>query len=364
MTKAGAGRRPLRFGVFDWVDDSRRPLAEIYEQRLKLVQLAESSGFWCYHVAEHHGTPLGLAPSPNLFLAAAAARTRRIRLGSMVNILPLYDPVRLAEEVCMLDHLTKGRLELGVGRGGSPGELGNYGLSLEEAREAFGEVFAMLLAALREGRVDHEGKRFTRRARLPLRPFQVPYPPLWYPTSNPETVGWIAEQGLSTLFGFTLSWSGADAGATAERYARTLQEHRDDAERLNAHVAEPLCGHLRHVHVAGTDAEAHRQAKAALSDFFASFNHVWLQERGKVAFAFDYDAFWEQGFVLAGSAASVREQLDRELARLGGNYFVGAFAFGSLSAQNSLRSLDLFAREVMPGLATASADMLDASGGD
>ncbi len=363
MAKERARPRPLRFGVFDWVDDSRLPLAEIYEQRLKLVELAESSGIWCYHVAEHHGTPLGLAPSPNLFLAAAAARTRRIRLGTLVNVLPLYDPVRLAEEVCMLDHLARGRLELGIGRGGAPGELSNYGLSPEEARQMFGEVVAMLLAALGEGSVDHQGKRFTRRARLPMRPFQRPYPPLWYPTSNPESVSWIAEQGLSTLFGFTLSWSGADARATADRYARTLEEHRHDAERLNAHVAEPLFGHLRHVHVAETDAEAHRQARAALADFFASFNYVWLRDRGKEAFVFDYDAFWEQRFVLAGSAASVREQLGRELARLGGNYFVGAFAFGSLSAENSLRSLDLFAREVMPALATAPTGELEKSGG-
>jgi alkanesulfonate monooxygenase SsuD/methylene tetrahydromethanopterin reductase-like flavin-dependent oxidoreductase (luciferase family) len=113
---------PLRFGVFDWVDDGDRPTADLYEDRLRMVEYADRGPFWCYHVAEHHGTPLGLAPSPNLFLAAAAQRTRRIRLGTLVNVLPLYDPVRLWEEVCMLDHLSGGRLELGIGRGGSPGE--------------------------------------------------------------------------------------------------------------------------------------------------------------------------------------------------------------------------------------------------
>src|SRR5215472_17886347 len=132
--------QPLRFGIFDWIDDSRRPPADVYEHRLKMIEYADSAGFWCYHVAEHHGTPLGLAPSPNLFLASAAGRTRRIRLGTLVNVLPLYDPVRLVEEICMLDHLSQGRLELGVGRGGSPTELLNFGVNgVDEARALYME---------------------------------------------------------------------------------------------------------------------------------------------------------------------------------------------------------------------------------
>jgi hypothetical protein len=100
--------RGVRFGIFDWMDDSGAGLAEMYEQRLKLVELADRGDFYAYHQAEHHGTPLGLAPSPNVFLAAAAARTRRLRLGTLVNVVPLYDPVRLVEEICMLDHLSRG----------------------------------------------------------------------------------------------------------------------------------------------------------------------------------------------------------------------------------------------------------------
>src|SRR5206468_12723273 len=84
---------PLRFGIFDWLDDSGRPVADIYEDRLHLLERADQGPFWCYHLAEHHGTPLGLAPSPNLFLSAAAQRTRRIRLGTRVNVLPLSEPV-------------------------------------------------------------------------------------------------------------------------------------------------------------------------------------------------------------------------------------------------------------------------------
>ena len=90
----------LKFGIFDWIDHNRNlSLAETYEQRLRMLELADEAGIWCFHQAEHHGTPLAIAPSPNLFLAAAAQRTQRIRLSPMVQLLPLYNPIRNIEEV-------------------------------------------------------------------------------------------------------------------------------------------------------------------------------------------------------------------------------------------------------------------------
>ena len=101
----------MEFGIFDHVDRSTLPLADFYEARLKIVEAYDRGGFYAYHVAEHHATPLGLAPVPGIFLAAATQRTRRIRLGPCVYCLPLYDPLRLIEEVCMLDQLSRGRFE-------------------------------------------------------------------------------------------------------------------------------------------------------------------------------------------------------------------------------------------------------------
>lgn len=346
--------RPIRFGIFDWIDDSHRPTVEVYEHRLKLIEEADRAGFWCYHLAEHHGTPLSLSPSPNLFLAAAAARTSHIRLGTLVNVLPLYDPVRLVEEICMLDHLSRGRLELGIGRGGSPSELINYGVTgVDEARALYMEVFDMLMMGLRQGRIDHDGERFQRQATVSLKPLQQPYPPLWFPTSNPQSVPWTAQQGLNTLFGFLVTRAGADPGGLVEEYLRTWEHHRQDADRLNAHVAEPLVGHARHVYVADTDAEALSDARPALAAFFANFNRLWIEHQGHEFFSSDFDAFVGQRFLLAGSPATVREQLREELARLGGNYFVCTFAFGTLAPEKSMRSLDLFAREVMPAMSRA-----------
>src|SRR5439155_25479773 len=124
---------PLAFGIFDHVDRGDEPLATLFEQRLRLAQAADAAGFRTYHVAEHHATRLGMAPSPGIFLAAVAQRTRRIRFGPLVYLLPLYTPLRLIEEIAMLDQMSGGRFELGVGRGSSPSEVAYSDVDFLEA---------------------------------------------------------------------------------------------------------------------------------------------------------------------------------------------------------------------------------------
>ena len=127
---------PVHFGIFDHMDDGGVPLTQQFTERLKLIEAYDRLGFYAYHLAEHHGTPLGFAPSPSVFLAAVAARTERLRFGPLVYSLPLYHPIRLLEEICMLDQLSGGRFELGVGRGVSPIEVGFYGVDPAAGRGA------------------------------------------------------------------------------------------------------------------------------------------------------------------------------------------------------------------------------------
>ena len=102
---------------------------DLYEQRLQCLEYADEAGFYCYHLAEHQATPLGMAPSPGVFLSAAIQRTQRLRLGPLVYLLPLYNPLRLVQEICMLDKMSRGRLEVGIGRGVSPYELAFYNVT-------------------------------------------------------------------------------------------------------------------------------------------------------------------------------------------------------------------------------------------
>src|ERR1700686_5805003 len=148
----------VSFGVFDWIDRGTGPVNRLYEERLKLLEAADAAAFYCYHLAEHHATPLGMAPSPALFLIAAAQRTRRIRLGPLVYLLPLYNPLRLIEEVCMLDQLSGGRLELGVGRGVSPFETHNYALDFSQTGAMYHAAFQVLLKGLAADELTFDGK--------------------------------------------------------------------------------------------------------------------------------------------------------------------------------------------------------------
>ena len=124
----------IEFGVFDHLD--QRPGAspqDIYEDRLRLIAAYDRAGFAMHHLAEHHATPLGLAPSPSVFLSAVAQRTENIHFGPMVYCLPLYEPLRLIEEICKLDQMSGGQFEFGVGHGISPFEVAYFGVTKENA---------------------------------------------------------------------------------------------------------------------------------------------------------------------------------------------------------------------------------------
>ena len=110
----------VQFGIFDHLDQRPEAPGKTFSDRIEFIKAAEAAEFRTYHLAEHHCTPLGMAPSPGIFLAAVARETSKIRLGPLVYLLPLYNPLRLIEEICMLDHLSNGRFEVGVGRGISP----------------------------------------------------------------------------------------------------------------------------------------------------------------------------------------------------------------------------------------------------
>jgi alkanesulfonate monooxygenase SsuD/methylene tetrahydromethanopterin reductase-like flavin-dependent oxidoreductase (luciferase family) len=178
----------VRIGIFDHLDRGDTPLDEYYEARLRLVEAYDRAGFYSYHIAEHHATPLGMAPSPSIFLSAVAQRTKRLRFGPMVYLLPLYHPIRLAEEIAMLDNLSNGRLDVGIGRGISPIESTLYGRDPQENEERFNEVLDILKIAFSGGRIDYDGKHYTfHNVSMLLGTVQQPHPPFWYGISSPDS---------------------------------------------------------------------------------------------------------------------------------------------------------------------------------
>src|SRR3954462_8087242 len=150
----------MEFGIFDHVDSNGLPLADFYEARLKLVEAYDRGGFYAYHVAEHHATPLGLAASPSVYLAAVAQRTKRLKFGPLVYTLPLYHPLRLIEEICMLDQLSGGRLQGGIGRGISPLQAAYFAVDPAERQQRYEETLAILMQGLTGEAVNFAGQYF------------------------------------------------------------------------------------------------------------------------------------------------------------------------------------------------------------
>src|SRR5262249_3057617 len=202
MIKMGAGSREVKmeFGVFDHLDRYGGPLADFYEDRLKIAEAYDRAGFHAYHLAEHHSTPLGMAPSPSVFLAAVAQRTRRLRFGPLVWAMPLHHPLRLIEEICMLDQLSGGRLELGFGRGSVAIEIEYYGADPAAAQEIYAEAVELVLKGLTHKLLDFEGKRFSfRGVPMELEPLQKPHPPIWYGVHMPESAERAARRNLHVV---------------------------------------------------------------------------------------------------------------------------------------------------------------------
>src|SRR5260370_6507701 len=151
----------MKFGVFDHMDRGGSNLGRQFDERLRLIELYEQAGFHAYHLAEHHATPLGMAPSPSVFLAAVAQRTKTLRFGPLVYNVNLYHPPRLIDEICMLDQMSGGRLRLGVGRGISPYEVGYYGVDPATRPQRFAQALEVILKGLPPPRLHHQGKDFT-----------------------------------------------------------------------------------------------------------------------------------------------------------------------------------------------------------
>jgi alkanesulfonate monooxygenase SsuD/methylene tetrahydromethanopterin reductase-like flavin-dependent oxidoreductase (luciferase family) len=340
----------LKFGVFDHMDQGALPLHRQYEERLKLIEAYDRLGFYAYHLAEHHATPLGMAPSPSVFLAAVAQRTKRLRFGALVHTLSLYHPLRLAEEICMLDQMSGGRLELGIGKGISPHELAYYGVAPEKAQGLYVEASSVILKALAGGTLSFKGEHF-RFDEVPIEmaPVQRPHPPLWCGTSNPEGTAWFAEHRVNCV-----------TNAPSKRARAITDRYREEWEKLGRRPSElPFMGMARHIIVAETEDEAMKAGKPAYEKWFKSFMLLWNRYGTKppnVALPEDFTDFVRGGFAFVGTPDVVRERMLEEIEAAGINYMLCRFAFGDLPHEVSRCSLELFAREVMgEGMASLPA---------
>lgn len=313
------------------------PLAELYESRLTLAERAEQAGFWGYHKSEHHLIPLDHGPSIGIFLSALAQRTSTMRLCSLVHLLPFHHPLRLVEEICMLDHLSGGRFELGFGKGISSAEHVLWGLDPDEAVGQTEEALAVVLAALQaEGSLSFEGEhhRFND-VPMELCPLQRPYPPLW----RPGTLETAAKLGVSTVVG----------GPTPHVHD-SIARYRELEQPGISGGHRPTVAAIRKFIVAPTDAEADELGRRAWTrythDLGLLFRRFDTPIPNDPTVGGDYDLAKQFHAVVAGSPERVRAHVDELVADPLVEYVIGAFSFGDLSHDETLRSLELFAEHI------------------
>ena len=339
----------VKFGVFD---QSEQPgnldPGQLYESRLTLAVAAENAGFWSYHKSEHHLIPLDHAPGVGLYLAALAQRTSRIRLCSLVHLLPFYHPLRLVEEVCMLDHLSGGRFELGFGKGVSPPEHMLFGFDPDEAADRAEEALELLLAALQcTNELFAFDGRFWQFSDVPLqlKPNQQPYPPLW----RPGRLERAAELGVNTV--------AAGPTAVVHNAAARFQELKQPG--LGA-GREPTVAALRKFVVAPTDAEADEIGRRAWAVFSRNLTVLFRKYNAPnpndPTIGGDYERAKEIEAVVVGSPERIRAHVDELVADGRIDYVLGAFSFGDISHDEAVRSIELFAEHVVAPLGTAPSE--------
>jgi alkanesulfonate monooxygenase SsuD/methylene tetrahydromethanopterin reductase-like flavin-dependent oxidoreductase (luciferase family) len=336
----------LEFGIFDHLDLNDLALGPYYEERLKVIEAFDRFGFYAYHVAEHHFTPLGMAPSPSVFLSAIGQRTKRLRFGTFVYALPVHHPLRVLEEICMLDHMSGGRLEIGFGRGSVPFEISYYGQNAEERQQIYAERLELILKAFTAKTFSWSG-RYDKFDNVPMQlaPLQKPHPPLWYGAHSPDSAERAARKGLNIV----TNDMPANARAIVTRYREIWHETQGSA-------ATPKMGVVRFILVAETDEEAMRIARRAYLRWRASFTYL-SELNGTLPDSplrtDSFDNLIRQGQAIAGSPRTVREFLGAQMKDSGANYLVGQFCFGDLTLAEMLRSVELFATEVKPALEAA-----------
>lgn len=318
------------------------PFDVFYQQILEQVELAEELGYECFWFTEHHFLLYG-GPCPNsaVMMAGAAARTSKIHLGSAISILPLHHPVEVAENYAMVDVMSGGRLEFGIGLGNTAVDFQVYGVPREESRERYQEAAEVILKAWSKERFSHEGKywQFADVAIYP-KPVQRPHPPIWVAGSSVEGLGWAGQHGFN-IMNVAHPVPPERVRPGVEAWQTGLIEGGHDPTQHHCKL------HLR-VWVDENKQRAREVAQAAITRY-DDISRVGRDSRVPDPNV-GYD--WEGMLATGRNCYGTPDQVIRSIQAAQRNYefdiFSSTFHFGGLPHEDIKRSMRLFAKEVMP----------------
>jgi alkanesulfonate monooxygenase SsuD/methylene tetrahydromethanopterin reductase-like flavin-dependent oxidoreductase (luciferase family) len=341
----------MNSGLFFYCQGRGIPHDQAYQELLEQIELGEQLGFTEAWFVEHHFTDYSLLPSPNLIIASAVQRTTRMRFGNYINVLPIHHPLRLAAEAAMLDNLARGRFDFGIGKGVRPGEFAKFEVDFADAPAMTDEAIEIIVKAWTEERFSYEGKFWRiEDAMLRPRPFQKPHPPIHMVATHKPTVEKVGANGWPVALHFTPIQE-LPAAIEAYRAAVPAGVPSDGPFRPRFVVCRELC-------VAESEAEARDKARLAVQGFWHLSNLLppppppdFSDERLKqlttrVLGGKTFDEIEQAGIVLAGTPDQVAEKV-RRLEAIGVDTLLVLASYGTLTHEQTCRSMELFAEAVM-----------------
>jgi luciferase family oxidoreductase group 1 len=343
------------FHLFETIDATET--AAVHDQ-IDLMVAAEELGFSSVWAAEHHFSEYGVCPSPILALAAVARQTTRLRLGTGIVVLPFHDPLRVAEELAFVDHLSHGRLEVGVGRGYRPRELEGFGVDPRESRAIANEALEVIRQAWTEPTVNHKGEHFSVD-NVPVypKPLRDPHPPVYLGSLSPETFELVGKLGVNLLFTPTFR-EGEDIPAQIAQYKQAVIDSGGDPSTKRI-------GALRMVYVAETTAQAEAEFEPAWRRFHEVAQAQNAARPGEVKTAdvekyrrpaaANLDEAQQKGNVIAGDPEHVLAQLRRMQDEWQLTDLILWTRVGGMDKEKVLASMRLFSSDVMPHLQPAAS---------
>jgi alkanesulfonate monooxygenase SsuD/methylene tetrahydromethanopterin reductase-like flavin-dependent oxidoreductase (luciferase family) len=344
----------VKFGYYilsTYVPELDGESPELYARWLEQIDAAENLGFDSLWITEHHFRYFGgMMPSPSVILAAAAQRTRKLRLGCAVSILPMHNPLRIAEEFAMVDLLSNGRLNFGAGRGMHPTEYAVFGYDWKSAQIRLPEALDIVIKAWTDGEFEWRGRHYQfPKLNVYPKPAQKPHPPI-YVTANrdPESFAMIAARGYHLM---TLPWIASNElqGSRVRQYQAGLQSVGHSVENADVFVMYP-------VYVGIDDA----QARDEIVDSWDRWRSFALEALGlnapqeeayqRVFNHLSYDAMVRDSRGVFGSPETCAAILRKIVTEVGAKHIGLTFHFGGLSQGKVLASMERFARFVRPAL--------------
>lgn len=331
----------MRFGILSLPSGWKgTPDEQIYHQVVEQAEVAEELGFDSVWLTEHHFSQYG-RPGVSPLAAAIAMRTSRVRIGTSVYLLPIHHPIDIAEDAAVIDILSRGRLDFGVGRGYQPEELLVYGFDSATIRERHNEALEIIRQAWLKGEIEHEGRfwKIPKREFRPL-PLQKPYPPIWQPIISSGSYEEAIRLGKNAIFGLSLIPLKA-----AENYYNNWHQA---AKRLGVDqtCVQDMCVVM--VHVADTDQQARANCEESciwLARMFAQLIEPARAEFKKQMSELSFDEIYKNR-ALIGTPEKVAEGV-KWLKELGCSQVVTFMNFGDMDHKAVIHSMELFAKHVI-----------------